>query len=71
MRTKHGTQMLRTPPAILVDFLRTWDKIAAEESAKSAFFKKVLDSQRAFAKVVVPYGRETSKLSGLISAAAD
>jgi TRAP-type mannitol/chloroaromatic compound transport system substrate-binding protein len=46
MRTKHGTQMLRTPPAILVDFLKTWDKIAAEESAKSPFFKKVLDSQR-------------------------
>jgi TRAP-type mannitol/chloroaromatic compound transport system substrate-binding protein len=57
MRTKHGTQMLRTPPAILVDFLRTWDKIAAEESAKSAFFKKVLDSQREYASKVVPAKR--------------
>jgi len=57
MRTKHGTQMLRTPPAILIDFLKTWDKIAAEESAKSPFFKKVLDSQREYASKVVPAKR--------------
>ena len=42
-----------------------------ELEQKDAFFKKVLDSQRAFAKVVVPYTRETSKLSTLISGAAD
>jgi TRAP-type mannitol/chloroaromatic compound transport system substrate-binding protein len=57
MRTKHGTQMLRTPPAILIDFLKTWDKIAEEESAKSPFFKKVLDSQREYASKVVPAKR--------------
>jgi TRAP-type mannitol/chloroaromatic compound transport system substrate-binding protein len=57
MRTKHGTQMLRTPPEILVDFLKTWDTIAAEESAKSPFFKKVLDSQREYASKVVPAKR--------------
>ena len=57
MRTKHGTQMLRTPPAILVDFLKTWDKMAAEEAAKSPFFKKVLDSQREYASKVVPAKR--------------
>ncbi|HEU4352807.1 MAG TPA: TRAP transporter substrate-binding protein [Burkholderiales bacterium] len=57
MRTKHGTQMLRTPPAILVDFLKTWDTIAAEESAKNPFFKKVYDSQREYAAKVVPAKR--------------
>ena len=57
MRTKHGTQLLRTPPAILVDFLKTWDKIAEEESAKSPFFKKVYDSQREYASKVVPAKR--------------
>ena len=57
MRAKHGTQMLRTPPAILIDFLKTWDKIAEEESAKSPFFKKVLDSQREYAAKVVPAKR--------------
>jgi TRAP-type mannitol/chloroaromatic compound transport system substrate-binding protein len=57
MRTKHGTQILRTPPEILIDFLKTWDKIAAEESAKSPFFKKVYDSQREYASKVVPAKR--------------
>ena len=57
MRTKHGTQILRTPPDVLTEFMKTWDKIAAEESAKDPFFKKVLDSQRAYAAKVVPAKR--------------
>ncbi|HEX6319231.1 MAG TPA: TRAP transporter substrate-binding protein [Burkholderiales bacterium] len=57
MRTKHGTQILRTPPEILIAFLRTWDEMAKEESAKSPFFKRVLDSQREYASKVVPAKR--------------
>jgi hypothetical protein len=57
MRTKHGTQILRTPPDILIAFLKAWDEIAKEESAKNPFFKKVLDSQRAYAAKVVPAKR--------------
>ncbi len=57
MRTKHGTQILRTPPDILIAFLKTWDVIAKEESEKSPFFKKVLDSQREYASKVVPAKR--------------
>ena len=57
MRTKHGTQILRTPPDILIAFLKTWDVMAKEESDKSPFFKKVLDSQRAYAGKVVPAKR--------------
>jgi TRAP-type mannitol/chloroaromatic compound transport system substrate-binding protein len=57
MRTKHGTQILRTPPDILTAFLKTWDIMAAEESAKDPFFKKVLESQRAYAAKVVPAKR--------------
>ena len=57
MRTKHGTQILRTPPDVLLAFLKAWDEIAAEESAKNPFFKKVLDSQRAYAAKVVPSKR--------------
>jgi TRAP-type mannitol/chloroaromatic compound transport system substrate-binding protein len=57
MRTKHGTQILRTPPDILVAFLKAWDEIAKEESAKNPFFKKVLDSQREYASKVVPAKR--------------
>jgi len=57
MRTKHGTQILRTPPEILTAFLKAWDEIAKEESAKNPFFKKVLDSQYAYAAKVVPAKR--------------
>jgi TRAP-type mannitol/chloroaromatic compound transport system substrate-binding protein len=57
MRTKHGTIILRTPPDILIAFLKAWDDIAKEESAKNPFFKKVLDSQREYASKVVPAKR--------------
>jgi TRAP-type mannitol/chloroaromatic compound transport system substrate-binding protein len=57
MQTKHGTQILRTPPEILTAFLKTWDDMAKEEAAASPFFKKVLDSQREYAAKVVPAKR--------------
>jgi TRAP-type mannitol/chloroaromatic compound transport system substrate-binding protein len=57
------------------DYGPAWIKaskvVLARLEAKEPFFKKVLDSQRAFAKIVVPYGRETSKLSQLIGGAAE
>jgi TRAP-type mannitol/chloroaromatic compound transport system substrate-binding protein len=57
MRTKFGTQILRTPPDVLTGFLKAWDDLAAEESAKNPVFKKVYDSQRAYAALVVPAKR--------------
>src|SRR6267143_898718 len=57
LQEKHGVRILRTPPDILYAFLKTWDTIAAEESAKNPFFKKVHDSQRAYASLVVPAKR--------------
>jgi len=57
MRTKFGTQILRTPPEVLTGFLKAWDEIAAEESAKNPVFKKVYESQKAYAALVVPAKR--------------
>ena len=57
LQEKHGVHVLRTPPDILVEFLKTWDTIAAEESQKSPFFKKTLESQRQYAAIVVPAKR--------------
>jgi TRAP-type mannitol/chloroaromatic compound transport system substrate-binding protein len=57
LQEKHGVHVLQTPPEILREFLKGWDKLAAEESAKDPFFKKVLDSQKAYASVVVPMKR--------------
>ena len=67
MRAKYGTQILRTPPEILIAFLKAWDEIAKEESAKNPFFKKVLDSQAAFAKDVVPYWIDIQKLNTAVA----
>jgi TRAP-type mannitol/chloroaromatic compound transport system substrate-binding protein len=57
MQEKHGVQILRTPPEVLYAFLKAWDEVAAEESAKNPFFKKVLESQKAYAALVVPAKR--------------
>jgi len=52
---KHKIQVRRTPTEILTKTLEVWDKIVAEESAKNPFFKKVVESQRQYAALVVPY----------------
>jgi TRAP-type mannitol/chloroaromatic compound transport system substrate-binding protein len=57
MQTKHGVKILQTPPEINLEFLKAWDAVAAEESAKNPFFKKVYDSQKAYAAKVVPAKR--------------
>ncbi|MFO1266566.1 MAG: TRAP transporter substrate-binding protein [Rubrivivax sp.] len=47
---KAGVQFYKTPDAILRNQLDVWDKVAAKKSGENALFKKVLDSQRAFAQ---------------------
>ena len=57
MIKKHGVQIRRTPPDILIASLKAWDEVAAENSAKSPTFKKVYQSQREYAAKVVPAKR--------------
>lgn len=66
-----GVTMFDAPADYAPAWIKASKKVLAEIEAKDAFFKKVLDSQREFAKLVVPFTRETAKLSSLISAAAD
>ena len=40
MQEKHGVQILRTPPEILIAFLKTWDEIAAEEWRRTRSSRK-------------------------------
>jgi TRAP-type mannitol/chloroaromatic compound transport system substrate-binding protein len=54
LQEKHKVTLVKTPDDVLVEYLKAWDKIAAAESAKDPFFKKVLDSQRAYAALVIP-----------------
>ncbi|MEY4283612.1 MAG: hypothetical protein RL111_287 [Pseudomonadota bacterium] len=46
---KQGIKFYKTPDAILKAQLDAWDKVVAKKSAENPMFKKVMDSQRAFA----------------------
>jgi TRAP-type mannitol/chloroaromatic compound transport system substrate-binding protein len=47
---KANVKFYKTPDAILRAQLAAWDKVIAEKSADNPLFKKVLDSQKAFAQ---------------------
>jgi TRAP-type mannitol/chloroaromatic compound transport system substrate-binding protein len=66
-----GVILFDAPPDYAPTFIAAAKKVLARYEAKDPFFKKVLDSQRQYAKEVVPYTRETAKLMALISGAAD
>ena len=46
---KQGIKFYKTPDAILRAQLAAWDKVINKKAGENALFKKVLDSQRAFA----------------------
>ena len=59
MVEKHGVTVHRTPDEILITFLKTYDKILAQKVASDPFIKKVVESQKAYAGLLVPYRRST------------
>ena len=52
-----GVNVIKTPDSILKAQLEAWDKVVARLSAENPFFKKVIDSQRAWAQRTVGYER--------------
>ena len=52
---KQGIKFYKTPDSVLRAQLTAWDKTIAKKSGESPLFKKVLDSQRAFAQRAVPF----------------
>jgi TRAP-type mannitol/chloroaromatic compound transport system substrate-binding protein len=47
---KAGVKFYKTPDSILRAQLAAWDKVIAAKAAENPLFKKVLDSQKAFAQ---------------------
>jgi TRAP-type mannitol/chloroaromatic compound transport system substrate-binding protein len=47
---KAGIKFFKTPDSILREQLVAYDKVVAKKAAENPLFKKVLDSQRAFAE---------------------
>ncbi|HEY7760871.1 MAG TPA: TRAP transporter substrate-binding protein [Burkholderiales bacterium] len=55
LRDKRGVKFIETPRDILRAQLDAWDKVIEQKGAENAFFRKVLDSQKAYMKRVVGY----------------
>ena len=53
--TKHKVNVMRTPKPIMEAQLKAWDVITKKLSDEDPFFKKVVDSQRAWSKRVAKY----------------
>jgi TRAP-type mannitol/chloroaromatic compound transport system substrate-binding protein len=55
LQTKHKVNVIRTPKAVFQEQLKAWDILTKKMSDEDPFFKKVVDSQMAFAKRVAYY----------------
>ena len=70
LREKHGVQVLDTPKDFFPEFVRATNVVLDRYAAKDPFFKEVLDSQRTFAKTVVPYWTKINDLYSNLGNAA-
>lgn len=50
LKKDHGVNVYRTPDSVMDAQLKAWDVIVKKFSKKDPFFKKVVDSQKAWAK---------------------
>lgn len=50
-----GTKILKTTPELNRRFLKVYDEIHTANANKDAFYKKVVDSQKKYAGLIVPY----------------
>ena len=55
LKTKYKVNVLRTPKSVFQDQLKAWDGLTAKLAGEDEFFKKVVDSQRDWAKKVAYY----------------
>ena len=55
LKNKLGVNVYRTPDGVMQDQLKAWDVITDKFSKKDAFFKEVVESQKAYAKKVMAY----------------
>jgi TRAP-type mannitol/chloroaromatic compound transport system substrate-binding protein len=50
-----GVKIIRTPDEMNKRFLRAYDEIWQADAAKDDFYKKVIDSQKKYSELIVPY----------------
>jgi TRAP-type mannitol/chloroaromatic compound transport system substrate-binding protein len=65
---RRGVQIVKTPDSVLEAQLQAWDKVIAAQS-QDAFFKKVIDSQKAWVKRTGAYLQTNNLSSAALEAA--
>lgn len=50
LKKDYGVNVYRTPDSVMADQLKAWDVVVDRISSEDAFFKKVIDSQKAWAE---------------------
>jgi TRAP-type mannitol/chloroaromatic compound transport system substrate-binding protein len=55
LQEEDGVNVFRTPDSVMAAQLEAWTKVANRIAEEDAFFKKVMDSQMAYAKDVMNY----------------
>ena len=59
LQTKQGVKFYKTPDSVLQKQLQVWEEVAAKKSAENPMFKKIYESQRAFAQRAVRWQQDT------------
>ena len=59
LQTKNNVKFFKTPDAILQEQLNVWQTVADKKSQENPLFKKVYESQRAFAERAVRWQQDT------------
>jgi TRAP-type mannitol/chloroaromatic compound transport system substrate-binding protein len=60
MRSEQGVKTYLTPDSVLQAQLKAWDVVIERESKADPFFKKVIDSQKAYCEKTVSFQLENS-----------
>ncbi len=55
LKKEHGVNVYRTPDSVMAAQLKAWDIIVEQFTSQDPFFKKVVESQKAWAKRVGAY----------------
>jgi TRAP-type mannitol/chloroaromatic compound transport system substrate-binding protein len=59
MQKTQGVKFYKTPDSILRNQLKVFDEVVAKKSAENPLFKRIVDSQRAFAQRAVKWDLDT------------
>ncbi len=60
MQAKQGVKFYKTPDSVLRNQLKVFDEVVAKKSAENPLFKKIVDSQKAFAMRAVKWDLDTN-----------